>query len=105
MNYTSKRDFFCTISKVLCHRSRSYCNINHNCINMFIGSGWVFFFFFGGDRAEGLVDPKVHTKKYLTQKNFKKQKLHIFLAIGVPQPIWGMPAKIWGVKARWLRRR
>jgi hypothetical protein len=35
------------------------------------------------------------------QKNWKFFRefffSNFFLAIGVPQPIWGMPAKIWGV--------
>jgi hypothetical protein len=26
-----------------------------------------------------------------------KKKIEFFLAIGVPQPIWGVPAHIWGV--------
>jgi hypothetical protein len=41
------------------------------------------------------------TKKNLTKKNIKKNFreifLQIFLAIGVPRPIWSMPAKILGV--------
>jgi hypothetical protein len=48
---------------------------------------------------------KKSAKKISRKKNLKKkfQKIfheifssNFFLAIGVPQPIWGMPAKIWG---------
>jgi hypothetical protein len=34
--------------------------------------------------------------KKIGEKKSKK-KIKVFLAIVVPQPIWGMPAKIWGV--------
>jgi hypothetical protein len=44
-------------------------------------------------------------EKNFTEKKFQiffhkfsvKFVFQIFLAIGVPQPIWGMPANIWGV--------
>jgi late competence protein required for DNA uptake (superfamily II DNA/RNA helicase) len=50
-------------------------------------------------------EKKLTKKKFDRKKKFKKKiqnisvkkKFQIFLAIGVPQPIWGMPAKIWGV--------
>jgi hypothetical protein len=37
-------------------------------------------------------------KFFFTQNEFSgKFFFKFFLAIGVPQPIWGMPAKNWGV--------
>jgi hypothetical protein len=40
--------------------------------------------------------PKKFSKKII-QKNFREIVFKFFLAIVVPQPIWGMPAKFWGV--------
>jgi hypothetical protein len=46
-------------------------------------------------------DRKIFDKKKFQKKKFRnfsvKFFFQLFLAIGVPQPIWGMPAKIWGV--------
>jgi hypothetical protein len=39
---------------------------------------------------------KFHQTKFQNKK-FRKNFVKLFLAIVVPQPIWGMPAKIWGV--------
>jgi hypothetical protein len=43
-----------------------------------------------------IFHPKIFQKKYF-RKFSVKFCFKIYLAIVVPQTIWGMPAKIWGV--------
>jgi hypothetical protein len=47
------------------------------------------------NRQKKFTKKKIQKKKF--QNFFVKLFFQFFLAIGVPQPIWGMPAKIWGV--------